>query len=113
MYRHFRRWFKLLIVSPEVFGERFDGRALIVCPAFILNIYLNLIIFLKITRQCEENLEDYNQMNSAKMELVLFMYAIIHICRISRIIRQPQGNALLLGLGGSGRQSAAKLAAHM
>jgi len=61
----------------------------------------------------EDYLDDYNQVNTAQMRLVLFMDAIKHVCRIARIIRQPLGNALLLGMGGSGRQSLTRLAAHV
>ncbi|XP_070580015.1 dynein axonemal heavy chain 1-like isoform X2 [Ptychodera flava] len=67
----------------------------------------------KMTRILEEYLEDYNQVNTAQMKLVLFEDATRHVCRISRIIRQPLGNALLLGVGGSGRQSLTRLATHM
>lgn len=61
----------------------------------------------------EEYMEDYNQINTAKLRLVLFMDAMSHICRISRTLRQALGNALLLGVGGSGRSSLTRLASHM
>lgn len=61
----------------------------------------------------EEYMDDYNESKTTKMKLVLFMDAIEHVCRISRVLRQPLGNALLLGVGGSGRQSLTKLASYM
>lgn len=75
--------------------------------------YIEMVDHNQVLQICETNLEDYNQLNSVRMDLVLFTDAIMHLCRLSRIIRQPQGNALLLGLGGSGRQSLSRLAAHM
>src|SRR6218665_535521 len=55
-------------------------------------------------------MEDYNERQTA-MNLVLFDDALDHLTRVHRVLRMPQGHALLVGVGGSGKQSICRLAA--
>ena len=62
----------------------------------------------------QDALVSFNEIYKNKsMPLVMFLNACEHVARISRIIRQTQGNALLLGVGGSGRQSIARLSSYL
>jgi len=72
--------------------------------------YKQITDFQLLTKRVNEALEKYNiSQRSGTMNLVFFTDAILHFCRIARILWQDRGNALLVGLGGSGRQSLTKL----
>lgn len=60
----------------------------------------------------KEKLNEYNE-TRAQMNLVLFIQAVQHVVRIIRIMDSPGSNALLIGVGGSGKQSLTKLSAFI
>ena len=66
----------------------------------------------KVKSKLDFFLQEYNDEKKA-MDLVLFTDALEHLTRIHRVIRFPKGSALLVGFGGSGKQSLTRLATYV
>ena len=66
-----------------------------------------------ILRRQEVFQEDFNSMSKKPISLTLFEYAMDNCIKICRTLRLARGNASLLGLGGSGRQTLTKLATYI
>lgn len=88
------------------FGDYMDPKA-------DVKIYDEVSDMKELTDVMEWYLRDHNSMSKTPMPLVLFQFAIEHISRISRVLKQDNGHALLVGIGGSGRQSLTKMATFM
>lgn len=89
-----------------IFGDYMDPKA-------DVKVYDEVTDLGELTSVMEWYLKDHNSMTKTPMGLVLFQFAIEHISRISRVLKQDNGHCLLIGIGGSGRQSLTRMAAFM
>ena len=108
-----QRNFKSSLEKDEIFGETkimFSDVLKLDAP---IRLYELVNQKDKLTKQLNNCLEEYNMSASNKMDLVFFEDAVLHILRIMRALRQPRGNIMLIGVGGSGKQSLTKLSSAM
>jgi dynein heavy chain len=107
LQKHFGKEYGKVVTAPRlIYGDYMD-------PTADPKVYSEVADLEELQTTVKEYLRDYNAESKSPMPLVMFLDAIEHVSRIARVIRQPQGNALLLGVGGSGRQSMTKLATYI
>ncbi|CAJ1415305.1 unnamed protein product [Effrenium voratum] len=99
-----KEWKALVKVEPLIWCDFIDPKAnyyqQVEDPPQLLEVLNNCLV-------------EYNTMAKRGMDLVLFMAAAQHVSQMVRVLKTPLGNALLVGVGGSGRKSLATLAAFV
>lgn len=92
------------LISPLIFSHFSDGIG--------DQKYMPVRSWTILQKLLNDAMQSYNEFLGA-INLVLFEDAMSHVCRINRILELPRGNALLVGVGGSGKQSLARLSAFI
>ena len=105
--------FKSSLELDELFGESKVMFADLLKLDAPIRLYEEIKDKNKLLKQLNSSLDEYNFSSSNKMNLVFFEDATQHVLRILRILMQPRGNAMLIGLSGSGKQSLTKFAASI
>jgi dynein heavy chain len=101
-----------VLADPCVFGDYRNAVARIIEQKEDARLYKDLGTYADVRPIADAILEQYN-LDNKPMTLVLFEQALEHLTRIHRILRLPRGHALLVGVGGSGKQSLTKLASFL
>jgi len=95
--------FEAVQKDPCIFGDFELALDRIAEDAEDPRLYSDMGNFQDIRKTFDSIMDNYNTDNKP-MTLVLFEMALSHLVRIMRIIKTPRGNALLIGIGGSGKQ---------
>jgi dynein heavy chain len=104
---NFKKYFQEKAPEPLVFAPFSKGIAEMEGGGF----YDKIAGHDRLTELLGEALREYNE-NMMAMDLVLFGDAMGHVSKICRIITNPSGHPLLVGVGGSGRQSLSRLSSY-
>ena len=119
------RWFTELLTEqisrnfkmPNNHEDLFENRKIQFSSVLNLNkqvaYYEEIVDKKKLLKELYIKLDEFNTSSTKKMNLVFFDLAVEHVLRITRTLRQPRGNMLLIGVGGSGKQTLTILASHI
>jgi len=66
-----------------------------------------------IRKKVEMELEEFNVTRKESMNICIFDFAVLQILKICRILRLDKSHGVLIGLGGSGRQTLTKLSSYI
>ena len=105
--------------SVMAFTTTMGGHVHVIPPAPIEDRFYRRIPSMAIAKRVLEgqllllNADPFATQGLGKMDAVVFDFFVHHVCRVSRVLRQPLGHAFLIGYSGGGKQTVARLAIYV